>query len=527
MGGVFNQESRKKNAIKLSSMGIIEQLVSNLMAFIYRTVFIYLLSAEYLGISGLFANIIQVFSLTELGIGSVITYRLYQPIKENDVEKAAALIKFFRNFYVILSVVILVIGTGLMPILPYIIKDAQNLPPDINLRVIYLLYVFQSATSYMLASNQILLDADQKGYIRQAMQMLGTSIRYVIQIFVLFLTRNYTLVLTISILWGILCNAVINVYVRKKYKVVFSEKSKLHIHEIKSIFKDTLAMMCHRVGAIVVTSTDNIIMSMFVGTISVGIYSNYYMIIQIVQNVMNSLLGGFTSSIGNYSVSASKEDNYKLYTRLRFANLWISSFCTVSLFLLLDPFIKNVWGGEEMLFAKSVVVVLCVNFFVFSSRVVNGSFGNAVGLFVYDKMRPLFEAGINLVVSVFLAQKMGVVGIFIGTAVSALLTVWWREPYLLHKKIFVKELKEYYTTYIKWTILTIIIAFTGNSLFNCLPNNLAFLIIRFLLCGVGINVIYIAIFHKDDNFCFYFNIAKQFAENKLGKNKKHENVNKN
>lgn len=503
MSGVFNQDSRKKNAMKLSSMGLVEQLVSNLMAFIYRTAFIYLLSAEYLGINGLFTNIIQVFSLTELGIGSVITYRLYQPIKENDIEKTAALVRFYRRFYMVLAGVIILIGSALMPVLPYIIKDASELPADVNLYVIYMLYVFQSASSYLLVSNQILLDADQKGYIRQAFQLLGTSIRYIILIVILFFTRNFTLVLVAGILWGIVVNACINLYIRRKYHIVFQNKGTLKIAEIKSIFCDTMAMMCHRVGAIVVTSTDNIVMSMYVGTLAVGIYSNYCMIIQIVQNVMNNLLGGFTSSIGNYNVSASKDDNYRMYQRLRFANLWICSFCTCSLFILLNPFIKNVWGGEKLLFSKSIVVVLCINFFIFTSRVINGSFGNAVGLFVYDRIRPLIEATLNLVISVLLARKIGILGIFIGTTISSLLTVWWREPYLLHKKIFHKDLKMYYVSYVLWVALTLIVSWLGEYLCSMLPDNLLYLPVRFFLCVIGINMFYVLLFHKNENFVFY------------------------
>lgn len=517
MKDIFNQESRKKNAIRLSSMGIVEQVVSGLMAFIYRTVFIYVLSTEYLGISGLFTNIIQIFSLTDLGIGSVITYRLYQPIKDNNIEKVSSLLKFYKFFYKVLAIIIFAIGTSGIPLLPYIIRDAQDLPADININVIYLLYVIQSAASYMLVSNQILLDADQKGYVRQIIQLFGNVLRYVIQIIVLITTKNFTFVLMLNIFLGIFINAYINLYIKRKYKIVFVKSSRLKVEEIKNIFKDTLAMMCHKVGTIVVTSTDNIIMSMFIGTKSVGIYSNYYMIIQIIQNVMNTLLGSFTASIGNYNVSASKEDNYELYKKLKFANYWICSFCTVSLYLLLNPFIKNIWG-EELLFSKEIVFILCVNFFVFTSRIVNGSFGNAVGLFIYDKLRPVFETIINLFVSVFLIKKIGISGIFLGTIISAMLTAWWREPYLLYKKIFDKSLKEYYGSYVIWSLLTVITSIFGQYMMGFLPNTRIYLLVRFFCCGVGINIIYVILFHKNENFQSYLKFIKGFIKKRKGLN---------
>ena len=292
----FNKKSRKRNAVILSGMGMLNQVVSNLAAFIYRTVFIYWLSIEYLGINGLFSNIIQIFSLAELGIGSVIVYRLYKPIKEDDVEKTAAYMHFYQRFYQLMAVLILIVGVLVAPVLKYVIHDAE-VPRDINIYVVYALYIIQSATSYLFAYRQTLLDADQKGYINTAVQMVFTCTKYVASIIVLYFTRNYTLVLAIGIIINLLGNIWIYVYVSHSYSDVFQSTGRLSRAEIFQIYKDTGAMLCHRIGSTVVTSTDNIVMSMYVGTVAVGIYSNYYMIIQIIQNVMNNLLGGFTSSI--------------------------------------------------------------------------------------------------------------------------------------------------------------------------------------------------------------------------------------
>ena len=119
----FNKKSRKRNALLLSGMGILNQLISNIAAFIYRTVFIYWLSVEYLGINGLFTNIIQIFSLAELGIGSVIIFRLYKPIKEDNIEQTAALMHFYKSFYQLMAGLILVVGIALAPFLPHITKS--------------------------------------------------------------------------------------------------------------------------------------------------------------------------------------------------------------------------------------------------------------------------------------------------------------------------------------------------------------------------------------------------------------------
>lgn len=511
----FNKNSRKKNAFFMSGMGMANQLVSNIWAFVYRTVFIYLLSTEYLGINGLFSNIIQIFSLAELGIGSVIIFRLYQPIKEDNIAQTAAIMHFYKRFYRTLAILVLVIGTILMPFLPYIIKDYKELPEDLNLYLIYALYIIQSAASYMFSYKQTLLEADQKGYINTGVAMVTSCIRYSISILLLYVTRNYTLVLAAGIVINLLSNIAISFYVSHKYVEIFQNKNKLKAQEIRGIFKDTSAMMCHRIGSTVVTSTDNIILSSYVGTIAVGIYSNYYMIIQIIQNMMGSLLGSFTASIGNYVLSVSKEKTYQLYQRLYFANMWISAFCASSLYVLMSPFIKIVWGGEKLLFSNSVVIILCLNFFLSFSRGANTAFSNASGLFVYDKIRPLIESVINLSASVILAKKIGISGVFLGTIISNIATVWWREPYLLFKRIFEKKMGKYFIIYLLWGCLAIVTSVIISYITSKLPENILFLIIRFLICGIGINFVYAIIFWKNQNFQYYFTMVQKFLISKL------------
>lgn len=511
----FNKNSRKKNAFLISGMGIANQVISNILAFVYRTIFIQLLAAEYLGINGLFSNIIQIFSLAELGIGSVIIFRLYQPIKDENIAQTAALMRFYKMFYWLLASLVLVISIFLMPFLPYIIKDFYSLPEDLNPYLIYGMYVVQSATSYMFSYKQTLLDADQKGYINTAAVMITSCVRYGASIAFLYLTRNYTLVLATGIVINILSNVGINLYVNYKYRPVFQNKTKLQMVEIKNIFKDTTAMLCHRIGSTIVTSTDNVILSTYIGTLAVGIYSNYYMIIQIVQNLMGSLFGSFTSSIGNYILSVSKEKTYQLYYRLHFACMWITAFCSSSLYILMSPFIKTVWNGEKLLFPNCVVIILCLNFFLSFSRGANTAFSNASGLFIYDKMRPLIEAVINLVISIVLAQNIGVSGVFLGTIISNIVTVWWREPYLLHKRVFEKKMGKYFAVYFGWGILALITSAILSWITAALPENGLFLVVRFLICGIGINVTYIFLFWRNENFQYYFHLIQEIIIKKI------------
>lgn len=510
----FNKNSRKKNAALMSGMSILNQAVSNIAAFIYRTVFIYWLSAEYLGINGLFSNIIQIFSLAELGVGSVIIYHLYKPIKEDDVSRTTELMHFYKCFYQLIAIVIVIIGVFLSPFLPYIIRDAKEIPADINLYVIYALYIFQSAASYAFSYRQALLDADQRGYITTEMQMAFTCLRYTVSILILYLTRNYTFVLIGTIIVNLMNNMLVYFYVGHFYSDVFKNKSRMDKQGIIQIFKDAGAMMCHRIGATVVSSTDNIVMSMYVGTIAVGIYSNYSLIIQMIQTIINNLLNSFTASIGNYALSVKNEERYQLYKKLRFANMWIAVFCTSSLYLLINPFIQVVWD-KNLIFSKGIVFVLCANFFLFASRSANGAFNIAAGTFVYDRARPLIEAALNLVISVVLVKRVGIAGVFLGTIISSGLTVWWREPYLLFKKVFEQKLGGYFVTYALWTFLLFAITIPFEKLLVRLPMNMFYLVIRFLVCGIGINVVLVLLMCRNQYFLYYFGLVKTWLLKKF------------
>ena len=516
----LNRNSRKKNVFLTSGMGLIYQLCSNLMAFVYRTVFLYVLSVDYLGINGLFSNIINIFSLAELGIGSVIVYRLYDPIKNADVSQMSALMRFYSQFYHLLAVIIAVVGIALTPFLPLFIHDLNEVPSDVNIYVVYLLFVLQSVTSYLFVYKQSLLNADQRGYIVSLAQSVWTVVRYLLQIVFLLITRDFTLTLAVGIVANVASNAVFSGIITGWYSEVFACKNKLRKDEKQSIFKDTFALLCHNIGQTVVFSTDNLILSTFVGTVAVGIYSNYSLIINAVSNVLKTILGTFTSSIGNFKLSADSKAVYELYKKLRFANMWIASFCACSLYLLLSPFISVVWNGEKILFSDSVVLALCISFFLSYARIVNGSFINACGLFVRDKIRPLIEAIVNLVVSIVLVEQIGIVGIFIGTIISNMVTVWWREPYILYHELFETSLTEYIKEYVKWCLLCVIAVLGIGRIFESLPMNMFFLIIRFVICGIVINVFFAAVMWRRESFQYYRKLLWEMLNNKILKRRR-------
>lgn len=153
--------SRLTNTIRNTVVGFAAQLIVILLNYINRTIFIYYLGAEYLGLSGLFSNILSMLSLAELGIGVAISFSLYKPLEENDIRKTKALMNFYQLAYRIIGIVILILGLCLIPFLDVLIKDKPDIP---HFTLIYVLFLSNTVVSYFFTYKRSLLSADQKEY---------------------------------------------------------------------------------------------------------------------------------------------------------------------------------------------------------------------------------------------------------------------------------------------------------------------------------------------------------------------------
>ncbi|WP_026523777.1 lipopolysaccharide biosynthesis protein [Butyrivibrio sp. MB2005] len=502
---MFNNNSRTRNAVNASFWGMTCNVVNSLLGFGYRTIFIYVLSSNYLGINGLFTDILQILSFAELGIGNAIAFRLYKPISQKNIQEVGEIMYFFKRVYHFIALIILMLGLSILPFLSYFIKDTGEIPGDVNLTIVYLLFLFQTVSSYFFSYKQILLNADQKQYINSLVNSAISLIVYIFKIIVLLTTKKYVLVLVAGIIFTVISNYIFSEWVRNRYREVFEVDNNVNVSVKSQIFNDTKAIFCHKIGGTVLNSTDNIVISKFVGLVSTGIYSNYSLLFYSVTSLLNQLLGSFVSTLGNAHIEQTREQRYTTYKRLLFANLWITSVCTVCLFTLINDFILN-WVGSTMLLSLMTVAALSMQFFVETSRIISTAYTNGCGLFVKDKMRPLIEASINLGVSVILVKEMGIAGVFWGTVISHLCTVSWREPYLLYKYEFMKSVVGYWIHYFIALIVTGLICY-GYSVFFEMAGievkNLGLWFIKAVCVFCLTNIFYVLMFRKNGNYLFY------------------------
>lgn len=504
----MKQRSRTENSIINSAMSIVTQVLTVVLNFAVKTVFIKMLNDEYLGVNGLFTNIITMLSLADLGIGIAIPYSLYKPLAKKDEHKINVLMNFYKKVYTIIGIAVLLIGLSLTPFLGLIIKDIPKNVPHLSL--IYILFVIHSASSYFFVYKKFLIDSDQKGYITSRIIFTFSTLLSIIQIILLVTTKNYILFLLSSIILVIIQNIYISSKANKLYPFIKNKTDeKLEKEDMEGIKKNVSSLFIYKVGTVIMNGTDNIIISKFIGLIIVGFYSNYVLIINSITTVLNQIFNAITSSIGNLVVTTNKKRSKEVYDNLNFANFWLYALFGVCIIVLINPFI-NIWIGKKYVMGFSIVFLLVLNFYVLGMQSVTNSFRNAYGLFWIAKYRPIIMVIINIVISVVLVQLIGIEGVLIGTLISRLVTTAWLDPYIVHKYGFEISPKSYYIDYLKYLVIFIAISIILNYFVSMIAiNNIFILILIAILVVISVNVILVLLFFKTSEFNYFYDKIKK------------------
>ncbi|QXM06682.1 lipopolysaccharide biosynthesis protein [Crassaminicella indica] len=508
---------RTTNSIKNIVAGISMQFVIILLNFVSRGIFIKTLGANYLGIDGLFTSILAMLNLAELGIGSVIIYSLYRPLEEKDTYQIAALMRFYKMAYRMIGVLVLVIGFVITPFLHVFIKEK----PDIShINIIYLLFVLDTFFSYFFSYKRPIIEADQKSYILSVVRIAQQFISNLTTISILLITKNYILYLLSRICIRVLENLVIIYIANKKYPYIKSidRATKLGQKDKKLLFKNIRAIFLHKIGSYFVFSTDNLIISSLIGVISVGIYSNYTLIINAIKGLTSQVFLGITASFGNLVVTESSGKKYEIFRIMMFINFWISGFSSVCLFILLNPFII-LWIGKDYVFEQKIVGIIIFNFYIMNMRASINIPKQTSGLFVNDKYAPLIESAVNLIVSIILVKQVGIIGVFIGTTISTLSVPFFTVPYLSYKYVFEKPLYKYYLEYICYAgaTLTAVIFIQYIMKFVFVDITFVGFIGKIIVCVVVSNVIFILFFFRTEQFRYLVDRFKYLIIERINK----------
>lgn len=435
---------RVKRFLQNMLTGVGGQMFTYILQFVSRTVFIYTLGKEYLGISGLFTNIIGVLNVTELGLGAAVIFSLYAPLANNDKKRINSIMQMLRRAYFCIGAFILAAGIMLIPLLPYLMKKTTDL---VNIPFIFMLYVIETVSSFWFcAYKSLIFNADQKRYVVSLYTYAAKIIGTVCQIAVLFTLKSFVLYTLIGILVNILGNFMIAHKVDVCYPFLKEKAEPLPEAEKKEIYKNVVGTATYKVNTMLINSTDNIVISAFISVAAVGVYDNYHMLSNTVFIFLRSVFTSATAGIGNYVAKEEKKKSEFLFRVMMFAMFWMFGFATICLWILLDPFIELAWGNDYLL-EKTAVVAILIEFLIKSFQVVTIVYKDACGLFWKGKYRPVATTIVNLTVSLLLVQSLGILGVVLGTIASRLLTTWWFEPWMIYRNVFEMSCKMYFVRY--------------------------------------------------------------------------------
>ena len=490
--------SRTENSVKNIIFGLGVQGIEVVLKFVGRTIFIRYLAVEYLGVNGLFSEILTMFSLAELGIGSAIGYALYKPLQANNHDKIAALMNLYKKSYCIIGIVVGLVGIGLIPFLDFIIRDAGSLQDEI-IRI-YLFYLFNTASTYFFSYKSTLLTADQKNYIVLTIKEICNVVRTIIQCLVLVRTHNFYFYLAIETVLIFINNMWVSKYTDYKYPYLRSSKERIEKQEIFDIMKNVKALFLTKISTILVNSTDNMLITAVVGLRETGLYSNYTIFISLINTVLAQVFNNMYPSVGNLNAEGDTKKSHFIFKTLHMMNFWLYSTAAIGFYLIINDII-TLWLGEKFILPQNICFVIAVNIYIKGMLNAVWIFKDTYGLFKFGQYMTLLSAILNIILSVILGMKWGLGGILIATAISRILTNSWYDPAMLFKHGFVCSVSRYYLNYLGYTVLCVCVGGVLTVICNFwLANTIIMLILKIVIVGIFPSIIYIFIFYKSDEF---------------------------
>ena len=314
-------ESRIKKTTKNIFFSFVFQFVTIALVFANRIIFVKILGATYLGINGLFSNILSILSLADLGLNTALMYSLYKPLATDDKKLISKYVNYFGKVYNYIALAVLFLGIFLTPFLKYLV----NLPEEVSyIYLYYYLLLINSVISYLFVYKTTILSADQKMYIINKYDTCFQVILFILHVIVLIITKSFALYLTCNIICTLISNLLKVHKTKKLYPYIIELKNEeLDKEERRKIFENVSSSFFYNIGGVIQSNTDNILISVFVGTITVGYFSNYSTIITSITSFVSLIFTSLKASLGSFVVSKDKVKQLDMFNNLEVYNYWL------------------------------------------------------------------------------------------------------------------------------------------------------------------------------------------------------------
>lgn len=497
----LNKESRTVNVGKNATSALFNKFAILILTFISRRFFIQYIGVEYLGINGLFSNILTLLSMADLGLGTAMNVSLYKPIAENDEKKLAALLSYFKQIYYFIAIAVTVIGLGLIPFLPYIVNLDSNIP---HLYLFYVIFILKNTVSYLFVYKSSIISADQKNYLINRIDLLVNFSRVVIQIVVMILFKNYLAYILVELLGIMIHNFAISFIADKQYPFIRNQEE-LSKEEKKSFFTDMYSAFLYKVAGSILNGTDNVLISIIVSTIAVGLYSNYSTITHNLELFIMLLFNSLTASVGNLVATSSSNKRYEAYKSMQMIGNWMGSYISICLFYLIQDFMLIWLHDSRFVMDNYVLFAIVINMYYTICMRPVWTFREGTGMYKQIRFIMFATAVVNLILSVVLGKLIGVGGILIATTIAKLFTCFWYEPSLLFKGFFGVKPISYYKDYSFNIIITLFagtLCYFPLQLLSNIQTGIGAFLLKGIICTIIINIVFFIRYYKTAEFSF-------------------------
>lgn len=511
--------SRTNITIVNSLWGFVEKTITFICPFVVRTILIYRMGADYSGVGSLFASVLSFLNLAELGFSNAIIFHMYKPIADSDHQKICSLLNVYKKAYRVIGIFVLTLGLIITPFIPKLIKD--DIPSGINIYIIYLVFLFNSVVGYFLFSYKTsILSAYQREDVLSKNLLIYNLLLCFMQCVAIVLSKNYYLFVLAVPFCTIFLNFLNNLEVKKKYPYL-EPNGDISEDEKKTLRKELYGLMIWKLGGASRNSFDGMFISALVGLVAITSYDNYFQIVNFVSAMIGVLCTSINAGVGYKIASKSIEENFEDFKRFHFLYMWITGWCTVCIFCLIQPFMK-IWMGEDLMLPFGMVVLFCYYFFMMKKGDINSIYYHASGLWWEGKYRSVFEAILNLVLNYYLGVRYGLFGIIIATIISfSVVNIYGASivftKYFKNKKYYIYILENLFFLFVT-SLSCYVTYFLGNTFIGILDissdliNLLVFLMICITLPNVIMLLIYGCFSQYRKNVSYVFWALKGFVK---------------
>ncbi len=507
--------NRTKNATRNMLFNLIMRIYNLAVPFLMRTLFIYIMGAQYMGLNSLFVSVIQVLNLAELGVGSAMVYSMYKPLAEDDTPTVCALMRLYKRYYRIIGFVVLALGLCFTPFLHHIVKE--ELPADVNLYVLYFLNLASTVVTYgLFAYKNCIINANQRNDVNTKITLAVTTATYLLQLTVLLVFRNYYLYICVNIVTNIIANIVTAIVADRMFPQ-FQAKGDLPKEMVHSINGRVRDLFTSKLGSVIIHSSDTVVISAFLGLTALTQFQNYYFIMTSIVGFLSVIYSSMTSIIGNSIVAETKEKNYRDFRILLFLIAWIAVVCTACFLCLYQPFME-LWMGKDLMLEFGIVICFCSYFFVFEINKILNLYKDASGMWHSDRFRPLILSFMNLGLNLATVKTFGLYGIILSSVLPVLFVGYpWLTINLCREIFGLKKMKSIFLKIVIY--LGVAAMISAVTYFVCSLITLPLiptLLVRAVICAIIPNLLLLTLFIRTADFrdTFLF-VSSKFLKGKL------------